>query len=617
MDGRSKGLGACEGKQAGEVMMVKAIVAGLMLSLVATGCAAPRIAILDEPDFPYYMASPSDGPRLYQDLYQSMGLQVDLLSVKDLGDPAVFNARKYAAYVHVFGNTFPIDAFPNLLQYHKDGGVLIIPSGVPFCHPCAQIGATGWPMSIEKGGGRTTTDAHSGIASFRIHNVVEGNWTGISSAPRIAVKPGDRFTIGGWIKIAKTLGPHPNSCIFIRYWDAAGKFLGQDGPSMPTEPCDWTRLEKAVVVPDGVTAADVSAQLWAPDGEVLLDDLFLTREGEEKNLLANPSFEEANGVWGDLGHLQKYMTHDQGIGVGEFVGMDNPKGFKLAPFGEKIGLSLTKWDQVSPPGMVQVLDPKTLPAEDEVRPIVTLDDPARGISPAVMIVHHCREFNGAVDVWGRGNCMAIEGPALYEIVAKATVAALREKGAMTVAEAKALDAKADVPLLEARKQAMPVTEKRPFDTVWPHSKHPAETVAVCDVSTVGPEMEFRMAVLEGLVNREQPRLYLIHSNYARQDRQWLDELKYEGIKTRDMGWVDAVKALWHRSPVVIYDRAALKEIGAFRADKLNIMNVVMMICAVNDALPVGANPGEVVQDAGSGRRPTRCTSGRTITCGRR
>ncbi len=579
-------------------MKVKAFAMGLMLTLASTGCAAPRIAILEEPDFPYYMAAPSDGPRLFQDLYQSMGLQVDMLSAKQLGDPAVFNARKYAAYVHVYGNTFPIDAFANLVQFHKDGGVLIIPSGVPFCHPCTQIGATGWQVGVERGGGRTTTDAHGGAVSFRIHNVVAGGWTGVSGQ-RMAVKPGEKFTVGGWIKIATALGVHENSRVFMRFYDATGKFIGQDGPSMPTAPCDWTRLEKELVVPEGATTGDVSAQLWAPEGEVLVDDMFLTREGEKQNLVGNPSFEEASGQWGDLGHLQKYMTHEEGIGVGEFIAAENLKGFRVAPFGEKIGLSLTKWDQVAAPGMVQVLDPKTLPAEDEVRPIVTLGDPAKGVSPAVMVVHHCREFNGAIDVWGRGNCPAIQGPALYEIVAKATVAALREKGAVTVAEAKTMDEKADVPLREARRQAMPVTEKRPFDTVWPHSKHPAETVAVCDVSGVGPEMEFRLTVLQGLVNRELPRLYLIHANYARQDKQWLDELKIEGIKTEDI----SPDEVWKRfggvaKGVVVYDRAALKEIGAFHADKLNITNLVMMLCAVNDAVPQGEDAGAVLDRVG-------------------
>jgi len=29
----------------------------------------------------------------------------------------VFNAEKYAAYVHVYGNTFPLEAFDNLVVF--------------------------------------------------------------------------------------------------------------------------------------------------------------------------------------------------------------------------------------------------------------------------------------------------------------------------------------------------------------------------------------------------------------------------------------------------------------------------------------------------------------------
>jgi hypothetical protein len=563
----------------------------VLVAVAATSCAAPKIAIFDEPDFPCYMAASTDGSRLFQDLYQAMGLQADLVSARELGDPAAFNARKYAAYVHVYGNTFPVDAFPNLVQFHRDGGCILVPSGVPFCHPTGQTGAAGWPMDAAGSGGRVMGDAHSGAAAFRIRNV--GQWTGPGS-PRFAVKPGEKFVVAGWAKIGKKLGAHENSRIFLRLWNAGGTFIGQDGPGMPTEPCDWTRIEKAVVVPDGAATADVSPQLWAPDGEIMLDDLFLARGGEEeKNLLGNPSFEEASGGWADLGHVQKYMTHSEGIGIGEFYGIEKPGGFAVAPFGEKIGLSLTKWDALPEPDMVQTLDPHSLPAEDEVRPIVRVGEAAKNLSPAVMIVHHCREFNGAVDVWGRGNCPPIRGTALYEIATKATVAALREKGVVTAAEAKTMIARADEMLKAEAKRRTPVTEKRPFDTVWPHSKKPAATVAVCDVSEAGAEEEFALTVLQGLVNRQQPRLYLLHSRYAKQDKMWLEELKVEGIKAEEISREEAWKRYGGAAKgAVVYDRAALKEIGAFRADKLNVTNIVMMVCAVNDAVPVALDAGQ-------------------------
>ena len=75
----------------------------------------------------------------------------------------------------------------------------------------------------------------------------------------------------------------------------------------------------------------------------------------------------------------------------------------------------------------------------------------------------------------------------------------------------------------------PVTSVEPYATFWPQSGAPAQELWVLDVSASDPEVELAMGVLQGLVNRTQPRLYLLHTRYARQDRMWLEELKYRGL----------------------------------------------------------------------------------------
>jgi hypothetical protein len=40
---------------------------------------------------------------------------------------------------------------------------------------------------------------------------------------------------------------------------------------------------------------------------------------------------------------------------------------------------------------------------------------------------------------------------------------------------------------------------------------------VVDASAATPQLEFALSVLQGLVNRTQPRLYLLHTRYDRQE----------------------------------------------------------------------------------------------------
>lgn len=551
--------------------------------------AAPRVAVFDEPDFPYYMADPADSPRMFAELLAGIGLEVDLLSAKQLADPATFGAGSYAAYLHPYGNTFAQEAFANLRAFHQAGGCVVVPSGVPFCHLVVARAAAGWSLGAPGRSGRTVDEAHSGSAAMRVVNL--GQWAG-PSGPRFAVTPGDGYLLGGWLKLPADIPFHPNSRLFVRFWDAQGQFLGQDGPPMPTSACDWTEVESGVTVPARAVTADLSVQLWGAESEVLLDDVSLTRPGDPRNLAPNPSFEEAGGGWTDVGHDPRFLSHETGMGTGAFWGSNDPGGFTLLAPGEKIGLGAVNWGLMGGPQVVQTLEPASLPPEDEVIPLVAVGDPAKGQYPAAMIVHHCPQFDGAIDLWGRGNCPTMSKRAMCQVVLKGTVAALRRKGLVGETEAGAMLARVDELVGSRQSVWQPVSEPRPFDAPWPRSSRPAETVQVVDVSQAAPEDEFALTVLQGLVNRSQPRLYLLHTRYAQQDTQWLEELKLEGLKAESISAEEA----WRRfgaevRGAVVYDRAVLKEIGAYRADRLNITNMVLMLCAVNDAVPVAVDGG--------------------------
>jgi len=144
-----------------------------------------------------------------------------------------------------------------------------------------------------------------------------------------------------------------------------------------------------------------------------------------------------------------------------------------------------------------------------------------------------------------------------------------------------------LPLHDVTRRYEPVLDVEPYATFWPQSSRPAEELLVLDVSEAEPQVEFAMSVLQGLVNRTQPRLYLLHTRYARQDREWLDELEFEGYRTREV----TVSEVWEafRDEVrgaVVYDGSIMDEIGDYHSNQLNQTNVLLMIGALEDAIPL-------------------------------
>ena len=133
----------------------------------------------------------------------------------------------------------------------------------------------------------------------------------------------------------------------------------------------------------------------------------------------------------------------------------------------------------------------------------------------------------------------------------------------------------------------PVDTVKPYPEFWPQSHPAAKELLVVDVSEYAPEVEFALSVLQGLVNRSTPRLYLLHTRYARQDRAWLDELHLEGFTSREV----SVDEAWSQfkgeiKGAVVYDASIMEEIGAYYSNKLNQTNVLMMIGALEDAVPL-------------------------------
>ncbi len=143
------------------------------------------------------------------------------------------------------------------------------------------------------------------------------------------------------------------------------------------------------------------------------------------------------------------------------------------------------------------------------------------------------------------------------------------------------------PFHDANVAYQPVTEVQPYPEFWPQSGPTTRELLVVDVSDAAPQVEFALSVLQGLVNRREPRLYLVHTRYARQDNMWLDELHLEGYTSSEI----SINEAWLRfkaevKGAVIYDGDIMEEIGAFHSDQLNQTNVLMMIGALEDAVPL-------------------------------
>ncbi|MBC8140068.1 MAG: hypothetical protein H7Y38_01365, partial [Armatimonadetes bacterium] len=99
-----------------------------------------RVAVFYEETFPTYGFLVRITPeQIAQDL-RSAGIAADLLGVDALKDPSQFDAKRYAALVLSYGNTYPDEAFANLRNFHRRGGSFIT-TGVPFTHPVRRVAA--------------------------------------------------------------------------------------------------------------------------------------------------------------------------------------------------------------------------------------------------------------------------------------------------------------------------------------------------------------------------------------------------------------------------------------------------------------------------------------------
>jgi hypothetical protein len=148
--------------------------------------------------------------------------------------------------------------------------------------------AKGWDMF--EAGKTCATDqvGHSGARSLRMWNAPDDltKKPGASTAPMIT-KAGNVYKISAWVLVDG--GDAPGD-VRLRFWDASGKFMGQQGAVIPGDAPYWQEIKAEVTAPAGAAKMDCQVIVISKAGRTWVDDVSVKLDGQE--LVQNGSFEK-------------------------------------------------------------------------------------------------------------------------------------------------------------------------------------------------------------------------------------------------------------------------------------------------------------------------------------
>jgi hypothetical protein len=134
------------------------------------------------------------------------------------------------------------------------------------------------------------TYAHSGTYSVRVPPAAGPSSGGVTSI-RFPAKPGDEFTMSGWVMSDGNV--EGDDQFRVDFYTSTNMFLSGDGPGIPKDQPYWTFVKHTVKCP--AETANVRLICFRPlskSGGVWLDDLSLRKTGDGRELIRNGSFEE-------------------------------------------------------------------------------------------------------------------------------------------------------------------------------------------------------------------------------------------------------------------------------------------------------------------------------------
>lgn len=237
----------------------------------------------------------------------------------------------------------------------------------------------------------------------------------------------------------------------------------------------------------------------------------------------HPIRRTAKGDWEDLGNdSDPALFGPHGIGVGGF--RNALAGYTAVPADDPLGLAPLKLDWGDGQGR-QTLDTTTLPATDAVVPALV----SGGRPLAALVIHQGDSFAGAMDVW---TCNSLRGDesliayASMQLMEHGTVAVLARQAQITAGAQKlAFAVFGTQPRPHVDANLVLPTPARPYATLQPKSPPPARHLLAVDVEHLPQDQVLLLASLQGIVNRKQPRIYLLTDN---DDRFWLKQMQAQG-----------------------------------------------------------------------------------------
>lgn len=496
-------------------------------------CDAKKVAIFFEPLFPRFGATSNFHPQFIYQYLQRLGIASDLINADQLSDPKHFNPQRYAILIYPYGNTFPLEAVENIKHFHRSGGSIIAVS-VPFCHPCKALGVRHWQYYLGDGDfAERTPQPFKGKYSLFVRKGSKV-WTIIKS--EYVDKKSEVCTLSAWVKVLSgNIGKdEEGDRLFLRFWGEEGKFLGQDGPSIPPQRGRWLFISKEIRIPPATHRVDVILALHQSTGEMLIDEVSLEVKGSEKNLLLNGGFELMAGPWIDLGHSDDLLSHKE-LGVGGFY-TPSGGGAYLRQGGSELiylensdplDLGYIEWKRYRL-SFSQTLEPRSLPSEDIVLPVAGYYENGNFYPAITVIKHRCPKFRGAIDVWlGQVFQFHTEGQGLLDqrqVYLHSVLYILTAKGLISKKKAQEIKELAIREYL--KKSRRKINGKLVmFPSVFPSSPPPAKKLFVCDVRNLPDDEKLLLVSLQGIVNRLSPSIYLIFNPV---DERWLAWLKERG-----------------------------------------------------------------------------------------
>jgi len=564
---------------------------GLLCGQAIWACAQTLpvpVAVFEEERFPQILTEDDVTPKLIRSLLFAAGIRSEAVNVEALSDPERFNAQKFKVLVWVNGSAFPRAASENLRRFHAMGGCLVV-TGIPFSQPCEIPGIASVPRWTVAAPGKSIVrvrqgEAHTGQFSAFVHKR-GGEWAGIASS-RLACEPGRGYLLSAWVKTDNLGGP--GNRISLRFYDACGNGIGEVSFPLPGKADQWTRIGQEIKAPGDAGAMDVCLQAATEKGTLQVDDVLLcssdqARPGdpEPRSWVPDAGFELfAKAGWRSRGPSEEYLGHDQ-IGTGESQTIYDCTGF-LPSGRDPVGLKFLKWPKPARAHIAQYLDPSSLPKEDVVTGLVAA---LRGKEiagyPVALIDHNCAQFRGATDVWiGPRHGGLLRRPKAEQMILLSVAYLLSERGLLPRAVYRhvvrfARNLPIPKPQERLARRYKLVTGQSPYPTVYPRSRPPERELQVINVSLQPLPVKLSIAVLQGLVNREKPLIYI--------EDEWWSGLKALGFSER---------RVFDPYELIARFKEKVKGLILYDPDFPATLNVALTMAGLRDALPASPDLAE-------------------------